>query len=119
MILHTRTVVVTCFVPNDVSIGPGLTNASQIAQPAAESDPYRARYVKQTFNKEAAIRVGAGAAIQHARNSPMSGRWCGLVSGKFGSLSAARREEYYQFGSQHTARRARLWSSGNVDLDRD
>ncbi len=32
--------------------------------------PYRSRYVKHTFGKEAAIRTGASAGILHLRNAP-------------------------------------------------
>jgi len=56
-----------------------LLIASQIAQAEAQRHPYRAQYLKQTFHKEAAVRVGAGAAIQHARNSPHE--WGGGVGG--------------------------------------
>ena len=56
-----------------------LLIAGQIAQPSSQRQPYRAQFVKQTFNKEAAGRVAVGAAIQHARNSPHE--WGGGVSG--------------------------------------
>jgi hypothetical protein len=53
--------------------------AAEIVQPAVQSHPYRHQYVKDTFGARAAARVGAGAAIQHARNSPHE--WGGGVAG--------------------------------------
>ena len=42
-----------------------------VAQPAVKGrHPYRSRYVKHTFGKQAAIRTGSSAAIQQLRNSP-------------------------------------------------
>jgi hypothetical protein len=41
------------------------------AQPGEKSQhPYRSGYVKDTFGKRAAVRVGASAGIQQLRNSP-------------------------------------------------
>jgi hypothetical protein len=47
-----------------------FTLAAEIVQPAVQSHPYRDRYTKDTFGRRAALSVGAGAAIQHIRNSP-------------------------------------------------
>jgi hypothetical protein len=63
-----------------------LLIASQIAQPADESHSYRDEYVKRTLNKEAAVRVGAGAVFQTARNSPHEwGRTVGGFGKRVGS----------------------------------
>ncbi|HEY6389800.1 MAG TPA: hypothetical protein VIX89_00905 [Bryobacteraceae bacterium] len=50
-----------------------------IVQAVGPAHPYRDRYVKDTFGKGAAARVGGGAAIQHLRNSPHE--WGGGVAG--------------------------------------
>jgi len=56
-----------------------LLLAAAIVQAAVQSHPYRRQYLKDTFGAGAAARVGAGAAIQHARNSPHE--WGGGVAG--------------------------------------
>ena len=47
-----------------------FTLGTGIVQSATQSHPYRDRYVKDTFGRNADARVGAGATIQHIRNSP-------------------------------------------------
>src|SRR5262245_21545577 len=51
-----------------------------LATPATRgSHPYRSKYVRDTFGRRSALETGAGAAINHARNSPHE--WGGGMGG--------------------------------------
>ena len=62
------------------TISASLLLLAMLAAPATRGNhPYRSKYWRDTFGRRAALETGAGAAIQHARNSPHE--WGGGMAG--------------------------------------